>query len=72
MLSPRDVYAADEVMLLSSLRGVMSVVSADGVAIGAGVPGPLATMLRGALYAHALVVASQEHALAVALDERLG
>jgi len=72
MLSPRDVYAADEVMLLSSLRGVMSVVAADGVAIGAGVPGPVATMLRTALHAHALVVARQEHAMAVARGERLG
>lgn len=60
MLAPRDVYAADEVMLLSSVRGVMSVVAADGVAIGAGAPGPVATMLRAALHAHAMAVAHGE------------
>ncbi len=72
MLSPRDVYTADEVMLLSSVRGVMAVVSADGVAIGAGVPGRVATMLRAALHAYALDVAKQERAMAVAHGERLG
>jgi len=60
MLSPRDVYDADEVMLLSSVRGVMSVVAADGVAIGAGFPGPVVTMLRSALHAHAMAVAHGE------------
>jgi branched-chain amino acid aminotransferase len=57
MLSPRDVYDADEVLLLSAVRGVMAVVVADGVRIGAGVPGPIALRLRASLARHAVSVA---------------
>jgi branched-chain amino acid aminotransferase len=60
MLTPRDVYGADEVMLLSSVRGLMPVVTADGVAIGAGVPGPIATRLRARFLSHAMSVARSE------------
>jgi len=57
MLSPRDVYDADEVLLLSAVRGVMAGVSADGVRIGQGVPGPTARRLRASLSRHAMAVA---------------
>jgi branched-subunit amino acid aminotransferase/4-amino-4-deoxychorismate lyase len=57
MLSPRDVYDADEVLLLSAVRGVMAGVSADGVRIGHGVPGPIAHRLRASLSRHAMAVA---------------
>lgn len=60
MLTPRDIYDADEVMLLSAVRGVMPVVVADGVPIGAGVPGPLGTRLRARLTAHAMSVALRD------------
>ena len=57
MLSPRDVYDADEVLLLSAVRGVMAAVSADGGRIGQGVPGPFARRLRASLARHAMAVA---------------
>jgi branched-chain amino acid aminotransferase len=57
MLTPRDVYDADEVLLLSAVRGVMPVVVADGVRVGAGTPGPLALRLHALLAAHAVAVA---------------
>lgn len=60
MLSPRDVYDADEVMLLSSVRGVMAAVAVDGVRIGPGVPGPVTVRLRAQLEVHAKTVAQQE------------
>ena len=63
MLTPREIYDADEVMLLSSVRGVMPVVGADGAPIASGAPGPLALRLRAQLAARAM---------SVALGERVG
>jgi len=39
--SPSELLAADEVMISSSLREVMAVVSVDGHRIGQGAPGPI-------------------------------
>lgn len=60
MLTPRDVYDADEVMLLSSVRGVMPVVAADGAPIASGAPGPVTRSLRAQLLAHAMSVAPRD------------
>jgi branched-chain amino acid aminotransferase len=60
MLAPRDVYDADELMLLSSVRGVMPVVAADGAPIATGVPGPVTIRLRAQLAAHAMTVAQRD------------
>lgn len=53
VLFPQDLYAADEVLLTSSIREVVPVVGVDGVAVGDGRPGPLARRLR-ALYRQAV------------------
>ena len=47
-LSVHDAYRADELFVTSSVRGVVSVVSVDGVAIAGGRPGPLAARVRAA------------------------
>ncbi len=57
MLTPRRVYDADEVLLLSAIRGVMPVVEADGVRIGSGAPGPIGRRLGAALTQYASSVA---------------
>lgn len=41
LLVPRDLLAADEVLLSSSVRGVIGVTRIDGRPVGAGVPGPV-------------------------------
>ena len=47
---PTDLLArADEVVLLSAVRGAVSVVAVDDVAVGDGAPGRIATELRAAL-----------------------
>jgi branched-chain amino acid aminotransferase len=48
LLTVHDAYRAEELFLTSSVRGVISVVSVDGLAIGNGRPGPLAERLRAA------------------------
>jgi branched-chain amino acid aminotransferase len=47
-LSVHDAYRAEELFVTSSVRGVVSVVSVDGLPIGGGAPGPLAARLRAA------------------------
>jgi branched-chain amino acid aminotransferase len=47
-LSVHDAYRAEELFVTSSVRGVVSVVSVDGLAIAGGRPGPLAANLRAA------------------------
>jgi branched-chain amino acid aminotransferase len=49
-----DLLAADEVLLTSTLREVQPVIEVNGTAIGGGVPGPLARLLRRAFREHAL------------------
>jgi branched-subunit amino acid aminotransferase/4-amino-4-deoxychorismate lyase len=44
-----ELAAADEVFTTSSIREVMPVVSLDGIAVGDGVPGPVALRLQEAL-----------------------
>lgn len=48
MVSIHDAYRAQEIVLTSSVRGVVSVRSLDGVAIGEGRPGPVAAALAAA------------------------
>lgn len=48
-LSPAELYAADEVFLTSTGKGVVSVVSLSGRAVGSGAVGPVATRVA-ALY----------------------
>ena len=43
---PEDLFSADEAFITSSIREVMPVVSAEGRAIGAGVPGPVTKRLH--------------------------
>ena len=43
---PEDLYGADEAFITSSIREVMPVVSADGKAIGPGVPGSVTKRLH--------------------------
>ena len=45
-LRPEDLYDADEAFITSSIREVMSVVSADGRIIGSGAPGPVTRRLH--------------------------
>lgn len=47
-LFPRDLYAADEVFLTSSIREVVPVVEVDGVRIASGAPGPMTQRLHRA------------------------
>jgi len=46
--SADELRAADEILLLSSVRGVASVLTLDGVPVGAGRPGPVGTALHAA------------------------
>jgi branched-chain amino acid aminotransferase len=48
-LTPYDLYTADEVLLTSTVVGVLPVVALDGRPIGAGAPGPVGRRLQ-ALY----------------------
>jgi branched-chain amino acid aminotransferase len=48
LLHVHDVYAADELFLTSSVRLIMAVVEVDGVAIGAGAPGPVTRRIDAA------------------------
>lgn len=48
LLFPPDLYRADEAFITSSLREMIPVVRADGVAIGDGAPGPLTKRLFAA------------------------
>jgi branched-chain amino acid aminotransferase len=43
---PEDLFSADEAFITSSIREVMPVVSAEGRAIGAGIPGPVTKRLH--------------------------
>jgi len=47
-LSPEAVRGADEVLLTSSVRGIMAVTALDGAPVGEGRAGPLALRLRRA------------------------
>jgi branched-chain amino acid aminotransferase len=47
-LTSRDLAAADEALLCSSVAGILPLVSFDGAPIGAGRPGPWAARLREA------------------------
>jgi branched-chain amino acid aminotransferase len=47
-LEPRDLDAADECFLTSTLREVVPIVRVDGRAVGAGRPGPLTARLHAA------------------------
>jgi D-alanine transaminase len=46
-ISEAEVRAADELWMTSSTKEVMPIVKLDGVAVGAGVPGPLARQMDG-------------------------
>lgn len=46
-ISEAELRAADEVWMTSSTREIMPIVSLDGVAVGAGVAGPLARQMDG-------------------------
>jgi len=48
-ISEAEVRSADELWMTSSTREIMAIVTLDGVAVGAGVPGPLAQRMD-ALY----------------------
>lgn len=50
--SIEQTYAADEVMLTSSIREIVPVISVDGQAIGRSVPGPVYQQLRAAFTQH--------------------
>jgi branched-chain amino acid aminotransferase len=45
-LTPYDLYTADEVLLTSTVVGVLPIVELDGRAIGAGTAGPVARRLQ--------------------------
>lgn len=47
-MDPRDLASADEAFLTSTIREVVPVVTSDGVAIGAGKPGPLTRTIHSA------------------------
>ena len=53
-LTLAELHGASEALLTSSLRGLAPLVRVDGLAIGAGAPGPVTRALRDAY--HALVV----------------
>jgi len=46
-----DAYRAEEVLLTSSVRGIVSAVSLDGKPVGEGTPGPVARAVRAAYLA---------------------
>ncbi|MDJ0763239.1 MAG: aminotransferase class IV [Myxococcota bacterium] len=53
-LTPTDLIAAQEVILTSTLREVISVVAVDDRRIGTGTPGPMAAKLRKILRRYAI------------------
>jgi branched-chain amino acid aminotransferase len=59
-LRPEDLFAADEVMMSSTLREVVPVVRVEDAVIGAGRPGPVARRLRTSLRAYARQRVSEE------------
>jgi branched-subunit amino acid aminotransferase/4-amino-4-deoxychorismate lyase len=46
-LQVEELFGADEIMLLSSVRGVVPVLRLDGKPVGTGTVGPLADAMRG-------------------------
>ena len=60
LLFPRDLYSADEAFITSSLRELVPMVRADGVALGAGVPGPVTARLHAAFRERANEVLASE------------
>jgi len=46
-VSEAEVRSADEVWMTSSTKEIMAIVKLDGIAVGAGVPGPLAQQMDG-------------------------
>jgi len=46
-ISEAEVRAADELWMTSSTKEILAIVKLDGVAVGAGVPGPLAQRMDG-------------------------
>ena len=46
-ISEAEVRAADELWMTSSTKEIMAIVKLDGVAVGSGVPGPLARQMDG-------------------------
>ncbi len=63
LLFPPDLYGADEAFITSSLREIVPVVRADGVAVGQGVPGPVTTRLREAFREVARAILDEERAV---------
>jgi len=59
-LYPRDLEAAEEVLLTSTLREAMSVVQIDDRTVGSGQPGPACSRVRGWLREHALASVREE------------
>jgi len=60
LLFPPDLYGADEAFITSSLREVVPVVRADGVALGDGRPGPVAARLHAAFRRRADALLAEE------------
>jgi D-alanine transaminase len=52
-VSVKDLLAADEVFITSTLKEVLPVATIDGRPVGAGRPGPVTLRLLGALRAYA-------------------
>jgi branched-chain amino acid aminotransferase len=50
LLTPNDLYQADEVFITSTLREAVPVVRVDDRVVGSGTPGPVATRMRGAFF----------------------
>jgi len=46
-VSEAEGRSADEVWMTSSTKEIMAIVKLDGIAVGAGVPGPLAQQMDG-------------------------
>jgi D-alanine transaminase len=57
VVSEQETRAADELMMSSATREVLSVVELDGKPVGAGVPGPVFKKLRAAYDAHIAALA---------------
>jgi branched-chain amino acid aminotransferase len=60
-ISPRELYAADEVFLTNSLAEIIPVVKIDSKRIGSGVPGPITRRLH-ALYKKEVGIKVRERA----------